>query len=66
MMISPGAIVTVKQFGTALWVVKRPASGGRWYLSGKVTDKRGRVSYRGHWRHRRDPRRSELPSRCHG
>ena len=27
MMISPGAIVTVKQFGTALWVVKRPASG---------------------------------------
>ena len=48
-MISIGAIVTVKQFGAQLWVVKAPASGGgAWYLSTKGTDPRGRATYSGH------------------
>jgi hypothetical protein len=47
-MISPGALVTVTQFGTQLWVVRRPASGGRWYLTGKQVDDKGGAAYRGH------------------
>ena len=29
-------------------IVRRPASGGRWYLTGKMVDGRGRAAYRGH------------------
>jgi hypothetical protein len=47
-MISPGAIVTVRKHCAALWVVRRPASGGRWYLTGTMVDGRGRTAYRGH------------------
>jgi hypothetical protein len=48
-MISPGAIVTVRQYGAALWVVLRPASDGRaWHLRGKLVDYRGRSAFRGH------------------
>ena len=47
-MISAGALVTVRGHGAILWVVKGPAAGGRWYLSAKQTDGRGRSAYRGH------------------
>ena len=41
-MISPGALVPVKQTGAALYRVKAPATGGRWFLAGKRVDERGR------------------------
>jgi signal peptidase I len=46
-MISPGALVTIKQFGAALWVVRRPASNGSWYCTGKLRDAIGRAAWRG-------------------
>lgn len=49
-MISPGALVTVKAFGTRLWIVKGPGpnGSGRWHLTCKVTDQRGRTAYHAH------------------
>jgi hypothetical protein len=42
-MIAPGAIVTCRQTGTILYVVKAQADDGiRWRLHGKRVDWRGR------------------------
>ena len=42
-MIAPGALVTCRQTGAVLWVVKGPAPGGRYYLRGKRTNGKGTV-----------------------
>ena len=46
-MISPGALVTCRQTGTVLYVLKAPAPGGRWYLASKRVDQRGRAEFTG-------------------
>jgi hypothetical protein len=47
-MISAGAIVTLRQHGTILWIVRGPAPGGRWYVTAKRVDESGRGSYQNH------------------
>jgi hypothetical protein len=44
-MIQPGAIVTVRQTGSARWVAKRREPDGRWRVISKATDGRGRQRF---------------------
>ena len=46
-MISPGGLVTCRQTGAQLWVVKAPATGGRWSLARKQVGKRGQPANQG-------------------
>jgi hypothetical protein len=63
-MIAAGAIVTCRQTGTILYIVKAQADDGiRWRLHGKRDDARGRVGR--HWAHCRRRRSRPNPPGTH-